>query len=167
MKKLTYKLRAAMGPDDLERSGTLFDLLNSIPYFLRRKRLPPLVVINEILSKGVVDSGMSGGVQWTPFAIEEKEYDELAQHCESLSFEIARPPKWVTTRSYFQIWEFELDHGVPAEQHKSLVDLSEEAGKKLKSAIANGEREAEILRLHLNAIDAGNALADFINRRLS
>ena len=87
MKECKYTLF----PGKFDESGTLFSLLNSVPYLLMKKRLPPLVVVNDILIGGRVDAGMSGGVEWDPFTITSEEYRELAKHCECLNFEICTP----------------------------------------------------------------------------
>jgi hypothetical protein len=42
--------------------------------------MPPVHVINEILSRGEDDAGMSGGAKWKPFTIEQDEYTELVEN---------------------------------------------------------------------------------------
>ena len=52
-----------------ERRGTVAELLESIPYLLADRLLPPLRVVNDVLRRGVHDAGMSGGCSWRPFEI--------------------------------------------------------------------------------------------------
>ena len=81
-------------------------------------------------------------------------------------FRNLHPPEWVTTRIYFQIWEFEKDHGISAKIHKSLSDAAEEADKELKAEIESGGSSEEIEKLHLKVYETCGALADLVNKHL-
>ena len=71
------------------KRDTFVEFLLAIPYFEQRVSttlhgstlLPTLGALNELLSSGVVDAGMSGGCRWNPFEIEQSEYELL---CEEL-----------------------------------------------------------------------------------
>lgn len=163
MKECVYYILPGAGGGERKESGTLYDLLASIPYLFSKKRLPPLAVINSILAHGIEDAGMSGGVRWDPFTISSKEFRVLADHCLSLGFDVPDAPEWVSTRNYFQIWEFEIDHGIPAEKHKELSDAADEADRRLKIALDEGRSEEVITKLHLEAYCAGEAVSELIN----
>ena len=163
MKTYTYHELPGVGPGELEQQGSLLELLQSIPYLLTRNRLPPLVVLNAVLEGGEADAGMSGGARWAPFSIDQQEYMQLARQCRELGLEITEPPAWVKDRTDFVIWEFELDHGVPSSTHKDLSDLECAARAKLNAAIESGAPQEEINRLHFEAFEAGNALAEFLD----
>jgi hypothetical protein len=162
----TYKFieLPPMGPGETERNGSLYDLVKSIPYFFARSRLPSLKVMNSVFETGMVGGGMSGGVKWEPFTIKDQDYTELANQCKQHDIEIPECPPWISNYSDFQIWEYEIDLGIPAKQHKILADEEEEAAEVLKKAMASGATENEILKLHLEVIDAGNKLVEFLDK---
>ena len=60
----SYEILPAMGTGTLKQQGNTKDLLKNIPYLLSSGIIPPEFVVNEILSKGKVDAGMSGGATW-------------------------------------------------------------------------------------------------------
>ena len=164
--KYTFFILPPIGGGKTKETGTLYELLNSVPYLLCNDRVPPLAVVNKILEKGGHDAGMSGGVEWAPFTIDENEYNELLEQFENHGATYADAPSWVTNATYFQIWQFELDHGVPSKRHKKLVDEEDKAKEKLESAIDEGLSKEEITILHLKVIEAGQAVADFIDEYL-
>jgi len=43
------------------------------------KLMPPYAVLNDLFSMSRDDAGMSGGVEWNQFSIEQSEYDELVE----------------------------------------------------------------------------------------
>ncbi len=103
MKIHQFKILPGVGPVEIDQTGTLFDLLNAIPYLFNKNRLPPVVVINSILKTGHQDAGMSGGVRWPPFSITHEEFMELSDHCRQQGMQICDPPAWVTNQRLFQI----------------------------------------------------------------
>jgi hypothetical protein len=60
--------------------GSVVDLLIAMPYLVphsAHKALPDLSQLNEILSTGKYDCGMSGGCEWKPFQIDKQDYKTL------------------------------------------------------------------------------------------
>ena len=55
---------------ELLEDWNVADLLFDIPYFFLAMIIPPMAVVNEVLQKGVVDAGMSGGCKWKPFQLD-------------------------------------------------------------------------------------------------
>jgi len=166
MTKIKYVQFTATGGGKITREGTVLELLMTIPYLLLHHRLPPMSVINNILNVGLVDAGMSGGARWDSFILDEREFEELARDAESAGIEITSPPSWVETRSDFQIWEFELDHGVPSDIHRGLVRKEEMASEKLREAISSGATDEKIKELHLDVVQVGNELSEFLDEYL-
>ena len=152
-----------IGAEAIEREGDLLELIQSIPYFLVGKKLPPLQVLNSIFEAGSADAGMSGGAEWEPFTITSLEYDELIAQCRQKDIATPSYPEWVKSRSDFQVWELEADRGVPAKEHKRLADRAEHVSAELKRAIDSGASEAEIAELHLKVIEAGQELVEFLD----
>ncbi|MBN1472878.1 MAG: hypothetical protein JW925_13975, partial [Syntrophaceae bacterium] len=107
MAKYQFTLLSPVGAGKTKKTGTLLDLLESVPYFLIKKRLPSLAVINDVLNKGSHDAGMSGGSRWAPFTIHADEYKVLTAESIKKGYSVATLPSWVKTQSDFHIWEFE------------------------------------------------------------
>ena len=102
-----------------------------------KKRLPPLSVLNNIFITGGVDAGMSGCSEWSPFTISTDEYLQLVNYCNKNKYHIIEAPEWVQTLSDFQVLEFEIDSGVPPEEHKKLSDAESKAQAELKKSVRN------------------------------
>ena len=60
-----------------EVNGELLILVYDIPYFGACGIFPPLHVANQIFSSGGGDGGMSPGASWSPFTIDQQQYDIL------------------------------------------------------------------------------------------
>jgi hypothetical protein len=50
----------------------------AVPYVVMDD-IPPRRVLNDVLRKGALDAGMSGGCLWEPFELDESEYRELVR----------------------------------------------------------------------------------------
>jgi hypothetical protein len=59
--------------------GSLLTFVYDVPYFDACGVFPPFHIINQILSSGGGDGGMSPGASWKPFTISTDEYEELAE----------------------------------------------------------------------------------------
>ena len=69
--------------------------------------VPPLPILNEFLQQGIVDAGMSGGCEWTPFELSESEYEELLEELLTQNerhLSKANPPKNVQTYEGWIAW---------------------------------------------------------------
>jgi hypothetical protein len=107
MRNVTYReLSHGVLGDAVEAS--LPDFLLRLPYVLGRlpwtrssiplAATPPLFVLNDVLAKGVLDAGMSGGAEWEPFQITAVEWEELASAIgRAHGFVVVEPPAWVRT----------------------------------------------------------------------
>ncbi len=164
MKKIKFQVLPCVGPDLPKETGNVVDLLKAIPYFLK-SRIPTLSVLNDLLRSGVYDAGMSGGAKWEPFVLNDIEYVEVRAELETLGLEWVEPPGGVRTRSDWQIWEMEIDHGVPADEHRRLNDLCEETERKLNIENNNGHDD-QLAHLHIKYIELSNKLAAFVEKYL-
>ena len=61
------------------QKGTLLTFVYDIPYFPPCGIFPPLHILNQILSDGGGDGGMSPGASWEPFTLEIDEYESLVE----------------------------------------------------------------------------------------
>ena len=164
MKKITYRYLPPVGPrypsNPVTRS--LADFVEEIPYFLTFNLIPPLSVINEEFRTGEHDAGMSGGCVWEPFTITQEEFDELVQELQNRGLRSIAQPQWVKTRTDWHIWKFEYEVGIPADEHYRLWREEDKWNRLKEQAIEAGDEE-KMLESYCKAMDAGQALARFVN----
>lgn len=79
MREVTFVSMPPIGPSlGPPQRGSLADLVMAIPYLVMRE-IPPRQVLNDVLTRGFSDAGMSGGCIWRPLEIDEGEHSELVQ----------------------------------------------------------------------------------------
>ena len=76
MKSIEYIREEFHAPDE-RRQAPLPVFLMDVPYLLVLGVVPPLPVLNEILSTGHLGGGMSPGARWSPFVLDHSEFAEL------------------------------------------------------------------------------------------
>jgi hypothetical protein len=76
-KKIKYEQHEFTWPHPIKREATLAEFILDIPFILFNGVIPPLHLLNEILSSGDASGGMSPGTSWKPFEISKEEYNEL------------------------------------------------------------------------------------------
>lgn len=156
-----------MGDVETATRGSVAALLRDIPYLLIGGLIPPLLVINGVLRKGVDDAGMSGGCRWDPFEITEAELDEVVRELEAngdrdgrpLRFE--EPPDWVANSSDWGIWVSERVYSIPADENRRLSAEMAEAEKAMNEAAARGDESARIEHL-CRLSELGAEWSDFL-----
>jgi hypothetical protein len=161
MRTIAFEVRGGIGGTQLQ-SGTLSDLLKHIPYLLTPKLVPPLYVVNDLLEKGISDSGMSGGCSWKPFEITSAEWDELKEQLisnQSDGMEYVSPPEWVKNLHDWHNWVFEFRYGMPGPEFRELDERYRSFVEQRDQALKDGNQELAS-ELHLKAFKAGNELAD-------
>jgi hypothetical protein len=167
MRTLEFEVSPGVGPGTFKRSGSLRDLVLSIPYLRMCGLTPPLNVLNEVFRSGLVDSGMSGGCQWRPFEIAQNEYEELLESLADpgSTVKTVDVPNWVQTRSDWSIWVMEHVRGVPAAEHRRLTQEYEDLERQRKAAMDSGDSElAEAL--FVEVVRAGAKLGDFVKSHI-
>jgi hypothetical protein len=90
MRRVQYKHTFIHG-DDEPREGSLLTFLYDIPYFPPCGVFPPFHLLNQHLSTGGSDGGMSPGAIWEPFLITSEEYTQLIEALESTPLDEIRP----------------------------------------------------------------------------
>jgi len=142
----------------------VLDILSEIRGIIHKnKRIPPKHIINLIISKGIWDSGMSGGCRWEPFTIDEDEYTELVQTGIASQWKEVECPSWIETVEHFSIWQYDIDFNIPWQEHKRLSDLGVVTQEALDHAIEKNQSEEFILKLHLENYHAQQQIADYFN----
>lgn len=89
MRRIAYK--HTFFHSDEPREGSLLTFLYDIPYFPPCGVFPPFHLLNQYLSTGGSDGGMSPGAIWEPFAITPDEYAQLVDAIESTSLGEIKP----------------------------------------------------------------------------
>jgi hypothetical protein len=163
MRNVSFSIFPAIGPrDSLERQqGTLVDLLQAMPGLRSADIVPPLDIVNDMLSKGREDAGMSGGCEWEPFAITQSEWDEVVTSLTSdgaMRFE--QPPDWVRSADDWYAWDMVVKFGFPSE-FIALERETRELEAARKRAMDAGDQSL-VEELHLQVIEAGTRLADLV-----
>jgi hypothetical protein len=155
LERLKYKILPAVGSGSFPAEGTVADLLFDIPYFFLAKIIPPIDVVNEVLQKGVMDAGMSGGCKWKPLQLDAKSYAELAAYLRQLDFVNNQPPDWVKTHPDWHCWCAELVLGIPAlENRRQSAEISELDAQARAASKAGDEQLAASLLLRANELCA-------------
>jgi len=160
-----FEILPATGPGTISESGNTVDLLMHVPYLFASGLIPPESVLNELLSRGQADAGMSGGAQWEPYTLNPGGFDALVQELveayAQVPLEYREPDAWVRSFKDWHVWVMYVKHGVPWEEHKRLNDAVVAIENKIKSAKENKD-EVQLNELHLQYIRAGTELAEFI-----
>lgn len=146
---------------DQKKIDSLDDFFIKITYLFSMRVIPPRSIVNEILEHGVVDHGMGGGFKWNPFSVSEETYRSLVVNSEKRGVRYIEPPLWVANYSDWYVWMMEYTMGIPAKEHKELNDEVKRLEDAAKKAFDVNNKELGY-KLHLEAVDAGNKLADFI-----
>ena len=164
-----FEVLPATGPGTTPENGNTVDLLLEMPYLLTSGLIPPEFVINELLSQGLNDAGMSGGVQWKPYQLKRGGFDALAQALQRAyahgELRYKAPDAWVRNFQDWHVWVMYVKHGVPWEEHKRLND----AMVAIENALQEAERAEDAGRvndLHLASLKADGELSEFIMRYL-
>lgn len=168
MRRVTYQMRAHGGVGD-PVEASLQEFLRWIPYLLSEPGgpMPPLVVLNDLLAKGILDAGMSGGCQWEPFQITPAEWEELASALERTSgLVVVEPAVWVRTYSDWATWRLATKLGIPPDEQLQLKALHDEEDRwrqGSETAAREGDRD-RMLECHAKAVDAGTRAIEIIER---
>jgi hypothetical protein len=163
MRTISYVVSGGMGGESRER-GTVVELLLAIPYLLTGRITPPLHVVNDLLLKGIADSGMSGGCTWEPFQVSQPEWEELTTALASLpdgkACEFVQPPGWVEVVDDWRAWIMIHKYGLPEEfliLEREVRDLEHARTQ------AMGEGNQPLVEeLHLRVIEAGERLSELV-----
>ena len=90
MRRVQY-VHTFMHGDDEPREGSLLTFMYDIPYFPPCGVFPPFHILNQQLSSGGSDGGMSPGAIWEPFTITSEEYTKLVEAIESTPLDVIKP----------------------------------------------------------------------------
>ena len=156
------------GTHEVVEIGNTAKLLTNIPYLYTSGIFPSVEVLNEILSKGISDAGMSGGVKWEAYKVSDDDFDLIFKEVKFLSpfteLEYRKPDDWVKNYEDWNVWVMFIKHAVPWEEHKRLNDIVVVIEKEMELAKRN---KADINELHMKYIVEGTKLSEFIMRHMN
>jgi hypothetical protein len=164
-----YTILPPMGPNEIVEKGNTAQLLTNIPYLFALGIFPPEKVLNEVLSKGVSDAGMSGGAKWKPYKIKCGDFEPIFKEVKSISknnnLEYIEPDSWVNSFEDWNVWVMYIKHGIPWEEHKRLNDSVVAIEKELETAKENNN-SPRINELHIKYVEEGTKLSEFVMRHM-
>lgn len=131
MREVTFVRMPGIGPGLIPPvTGSVTDLIMAIPYLVH-DQIPPRRVLNDVLTRGISDAGMSGGTIWEPFQIDEHEYDDLVAELQRRgtrpvqgrdpgghAFKVPDVPDAVQTYGDWNVWR----HNTPEPQRQSILE---------------------------------------------
>jgi hypothetical protein len=123
--------------------------------------MPSRRVLNHLLGLGEQDAGMSGGCRWEPFEVDEQEWQEIREALEERDVFFVEPPDWVENLHDWHAWLFDLRYGIPAEEHRRLMQEDADLGRAIARAAAAGDQET-VAELHLERVRVGAELAEMV-----
>jgi hypothetical protein len=166
-----YELVPGVGSHTTKKSGDTANLLMEYPYLFMpgSNIIPSELIINEILSKGKVDAGMSGGLTWEPYTLKKDEFESLIDELNKISkygkLEYKEPDSWVKTFEDWGIWIFYIQKGIPWEEHKRLNDIVVALEKEQRIAKEQNDFD-KVNELHIKLMKPSNDLRDFFMEHL-
>jgi hypothetical protein len=165
-----FTIMPPTGSGEITVKGNTAKLLTNIPYLFTSGIFPPEKVLNEILSKGISDAGMSGGARWKPYKIKIGDFESIFKEVKSISnstnLEYLEPDDWVKSFEDWNVWVMYIKHGIPWEEHKRLNDSLVAIEKELEIAKVNNNT-ARINELHLKNVEAGTRLSEYVMRHIN
>jgi hypothetical protein len=78
MSYLYFFNMGAIGPALLPHRGSLADLVTVLPYVVMDE-IPPRRILNDVLVRGRLDAGMSGGCIWKPLELDDADFADLVR----------------------------------------------------------------------------------------
>ncbi|MBN8740968.1 MAG: hypothetical protein BGP24_20595 [Lysobacterales bacterium 69-70] len=167
MRSIDYE--SLWGDDVCSREHlSIADVLRSHPYLLVGGLVPPLVLVNTLLSRGEVHAGMSGGGRWQPIEITAAEYEEVVAdlvrngaHGRALRY--IEPPAWVRDPEDWSLWIAEQAFSIPLAENRRFHELMATIRAAMDEAADRGDEDARVGHLvRLSAITT--EWSAFINR---
>ena len=164
-----FQILPPTGSEEIEINGNTLELLNNIPYLFSSGVIPSIKVINDVLAKGLSDSGMSGGLRWTPYNFDPNSFKELVAQLKASdnnkSLEYIEPASWVEDFEDWNVWVMYIKKGIPWKHHKKLNDIVVKLELEMREANASGD-DQRVNELHFKIIEAGTNLSEFVMEHL-
>ncbi len=170
MRKIRYETLPPVGDGNTAIESDVLHFFEVLfPYDFQDGYIPPLRVINGILSKGVLDRGMGGGCLWNPFAITESDYEEVISELKNSPDRIHEQldvPEWIETYDEWFVLKQERLYGIPLLENMEL-HLDEQKWKKLQEISKDSGDEQSFLKYCEKLNEVSEKIAELFNRHIS
>jgi hypothetical protein len=165
MRRVTYRTYSH-GVLGEPKDASLEEFLQWLPYLLMpAAAIPPLFILNEILAKGVLDAGMSGGCEWEPFQINQAEWQDLAATLTAGGMFVVDPAPWVQTYADWSLWRLADKFGIQPREQLELKALADEERRWLnESEMVRRQDPDQALEYLAKASEVSRRAADIIER---
>lgn len=143
VKKIKYTLLAPIGDGKQDVEDDLVTFLENIQNLFYFKYVPSREIINSALSLGVEDNGMSGGCEWEPFEITEKEYREVIDELKARDgFTFKDIPPEINSYDLWHLWVLSEHCGVPLDKQLEFKKQNDKLQAQYDKAVQDGDKEA-------------------------
>ncbi len=104
--EVRYFLLPGVGPHKSPRVGRWDEVVRAVPYLLfAGDPVPPIAVLNGVLTGTDGFAGMSGGVEWPRHELTTIEYNHVRERLvDDLGLIDVDAPDWVESREAFRTW---------------------------------------------------------------
>lgn len=128
------------------KKGNCCELLSDIVMYLPLQKIPPLNILNLYLSKGCVGGGMEGGVRWSPFELDNSDYEKFLT---SKSIYQSKMRISIDDEDAWKAWCYYDAAGVPFDEHLSLIRKLNELNELLDEISESDSRyQSEVKKIN-------------------
>lgn len=160
---ISYTYRPPTGCEQ-EVKDDLVNLLLDIPSLFFLNYVPPIAVLNDVLSSGGRDAGMSGGCTWQPFALDETDYGAVINRLKAMTdrqLVFAEPPAAIQSFNQWMPWVMHHKLGVPLAEYSELLAREMDLEQRRDQAYQSGDHELGD-ELHCLWIEAAENTMEFL-----
>jgi len=125
--------------------------------------MPPYEVLNETLKRGKIDLGMSGKIEWKPCSLTQVEYHKVCSKLGIDAVDESILPEWVSTYENWDIYQYEITHEIPAEEHYDLHKKELTLIQRKEILERNGVEGEEYEMCLLQLMRASNRLSEYLS----
>lgn len=158
--KIKYRILTDIGYKNYK--SELADFLLVFHYIFMAKAVPSFPIIYDLCKGEPGDWGGDNKVEWEKFALAESDYqaaqDELLKRGDFLLRDI---PSEIDSVYKWDLYQYQLTHKVPYEEHKELADMEVLYSNRMKDAQLN-KNEEELMLNHIKLAQASDELSDFL-----
>lgn len=131
MRKIKYELYPDVAGDFISKEDTIINFIIDFGFFRDYKIIPTFNILNEIFQLGQFNRVG----EWESFNIDQKEYSCLVEKLISLNYHRVDIPDWVKTYDDWGYWVREYVDGIPAKEHKEIIEKLEKLSTEKEKAI--------------------------------
>jgi N-glycosidase YbiA len=137
---------------------TINEWCDETSYFFVSTPFPPFNITQYFAATGLLNSGMSGFAEWTPFELTEDHYKEIQSHLVSnlkINTEPSEIPEYVNSVVEWQAWVLHIKHDI--DYTNALATL---AGRELSKARYDDAMSRGAEKAALNVLSYAMKIAD-------